>query len=364
MSLELIQVYPADLDTGIPTGIEIVLSFSSGVDLQTLKDNVVLYGPDQDKMGGPYTAMWIDKRDQSNKFLLKSPGFTGIVPLVITKTEYFDTDTGLAVEALFENRTEEIDSELGMRVFLKPDPEYNTLLAPNTNFTLHIAGDVEENNVIGVGRRSVYEIDTIVGDGNLYVSGPYLGPGFDTLHVKITKAGEVGEAKYKFWYQSEGEGSATLGKITSSRFRIARDNLKVRFSNGPFAVGDEWAVFVSNPTRMEQNYKVKFTTGDGSYTTAPSSPSTPASSTLPSSVMPGYGESLFVLEMLPPHTSYNNNIDKRIITIEFSEDLDPTTLEGIKLWSYSASGHYDSTRAPVELQKTMTVSGNVLTIRY
>ena len=72
-------IYPNDTATGIPVGATIQITFDQGVDLQSVKDCVVVYGPDFDQTSGPDSAIWIDGDTGSNPFFLNSPGFTGTV---------------------------------------------------------------------------------------------------------------------------------------------------------------------------------------------------------------------------------------------------------------------------------------------
>jgi hypothetical protein len=112
---------------------------------------------------------------------------------------------------------------------------------------------------------------------------------------------------------------------------------------------------------------VTFSTNDGSYTAAPASPSTPATSTPPSTVLPTLTDSgIEVLEMVPANGSYNVSVNNRKITIRFSEDVDPDTItdDSVKLWKYPVNGVYDETYSPLELQKTIVVDGDTITIRF
>lgn len=369
MPVVLTSTYPADGDVGLPIGLGIVLEFDQGIDIKTLTDSVIVYGPDFDTIAGPYTAQWVGQGDEKRPYFLKSPGFKGIFPIKLTEVIYFDKNTNDLFPNLdVVNKQQEIDDNLGVRVIFKPDPAYNAVFAKDTEYCVHVVGDPDELNQVGVSSRTVFSPVEIAntGDGAIHVRGPYTGATQDTLHIKITKAGSVQEAKFKYWYDSAGEPSAVLGKLTSGRFRHLVDGIELRFSGDDFEVGDEWSIAVEPILRMEDNIKFKFCTGDGSYIAAPESPSTPAPAVMPASVFPGLGNNLLVSEMLPKHTSYNNNIDKRIITIWFSEDLDATTItnDTVKLIKYPVNGSYQYSPDSEELQKTLEVDGNMLIIKY
>ena len=117
---------------------------------------------------------------------------------------------------------------------------------------------------------------------------------------------------------------------------------------------------------MTTSTSVTFDTNDGSYTTAPVSPSTPAVSQPPSSVLPGVSDALDIDYMIPANSSYNVDIENRIITVVFTEAIDPATVTdaAVTLFKYPAEGYYGSTFEPTELQKSLEVTGNTLTIRF
>ncbi len=142
--------------------------------------------------------------------------------------------------------------------------------------------------------------------------------------------------------------------------------MQIRFSGSSLQVGDSWTFSVSAIQRLATSTTITFTTNDGSYTSAPSSPSTPATSSPPSTVLPT-GQSTFeVEEMTPESGSYNVSIKNRKIVIRFSEDIDPDTItdDSITLWKYPVSGVYEDTYSPIELQKTIDVDGDTITIKF
>lgn len=98
---------------------------------------------------------------------------------------------------------------------LKITPKSGSL-APDVQYTLYLTGDPDTQDV-GVSSRTVFDLEAAVGNtgttGSLDVFGTWEGTVADTLHVKITTVGDIGTAKYKFWYNSLGELSATEGGL-------------------------------------------------------------------------------------------------------------------------------------------------------
>jgi len=360
-------VYPADEDTGVPVGATILLYFDVGVDLESVKKSIVLYGADYDLTSGPDIAMWIDKDTGNNPYFLRSPGFKGLVPLefelvYVDLTSQTETDPGTIT-----SQADEASANVGSLVRATPK---DGPLAGDLEYTLYVTGDPDSQDV-GVSSRTVFDVEPDAGNaadtGSLVVFGTWEGSADDTVVVEITTDGNIGTADYSWYYSSLGAGSAVEGRITNRRFRRLEDGLQIRFTGSGFVTGDTYTFNVSPVGRMAASFKVVFTTNDGSYTEAPDSPSTPAESEVPAFILPGSdSEVLEVTGMTPENGAYNVKVSNRTITIEFSDDLDATTIDddSVKLWKYPVDGSYGETYEPVQLQKTMSVSGNVLTITF
>ena len=366
---EIESTYPADGDTGIPVGVTIKIYFDTGVDEKTIKDSVALFGRDSDMTSGPDAAIWVDQDTGDNPFFLSSPGFKGLVPLKFSLAYYTLGTTTEVDPGVITSQADEISANVGHVAKITVDPKYNPTLAPDTELSLVVAGDPDNQN-IGVSSRTVFDIEEGIntGSGSLYIWGTWedTGAGEDELNIEVTVAGNIGTAEYKWWYTSAGEGSAVEDNITNRRFRTLSDGLQIRFSGSSLQVGDSWTFSVSAIQRLATSTTITFTTNDGSYTSAPSSPSTPATSSPPSTVLPT-GQSTFeVEEMTPESGSYNVSIKNRKIVIRFSEDIDPDTItdDSITLWKYPVSGVYEDTYSPIELQKTIDVDGDTITIKF
>lgn len=361
------SVYPADGDTGIPVGATLLIYFDRGVDLETVKNNIALYGSDFDQTSGPDQMIWLDQDTGDNPYFLSSPGFSGVVPLKVELAYYTLSTTTEVNPGIITSEADEVGATVGHVAKLTVDPDFSASLAADTRFTFHIMGNPDGLGV-GVSSRTIFDVEdvAVAGSGSIRTAGTYSGSFADTVHVKITQAGDIGVAKFKWWYASAGEGSAEIGRVTSSRFRKLQDGLQVRFTSSGFLLNDEWSFNVEPVEYMEASTKVVFTTNDGSYTAAPESPSTPATSSPASSILPTEATAFDVKFMDPAVGSYNISQDRREITITFTEDVDPATItdESIKLYKYPVSGVYQNTFSPVELEKTISVSGNVVTINF
>ena len=369
------RVYPADGDTGIPVGETLKVWFDIGVDPKSIKDSIVLFASDSDQTSGPDSALWIDKYTGNNPYFLTSPGFKGYVPLKfeIVYWDTTDTVTYAEVDPQPSGVTGELVEQtlnIGSLVKITVDPSFAATLAPDTSFTFCINGDPDGTDT-GVASRSVFDVSADggnTGSGDVVLYGPYVddGTGDDTFNVKITTGGNIGTAVYKWWWTSDGEGAATIDRVTNRRFRNVGKGVQIRFTGSNFAVNDLWTANVESLARMTTSTSVSFTTNDGSYTTAPPSPSTPATSSPPSTVLPSNVDPFDVESMDPLNASYNIDPDKRLITIVFSQDVDASTItdDSVKLWKYPVEGYYDSTFQPAELEKSLSVSGDTLTIRF
>ena len=355
---------PADASVGVPVGDTIMVYFDTGIDLESAKKSVVLYGADFDTTSGPDIAMWVDEDSGNNPFFLRSPGFQGPVDANY-ELVYADLTTKVenTTPGTITSQADESGANLGH--VLKITPKSGSL-APDVQYTLYLTGDPDTQDV-GVSSRTVFDLEAAVGNtgttGSLDVFGTWEGTVADTLHVKITTVGDIGTAKYKFWYNSLGELSATEGRVTNRRYRRLEDGLQLRFSGSGFVLDDEYTFNLEPIERMASSYKIAFTTNDGSYSASPTSPSTPAEASVPASVLPGVvstTSALTVTEMTPANGSYNNKNSTRTITIVFSDSVDAATVTDatVKVWKYPVDGYYDGTFEPVELEKTLCFWGH------
>ena len=369
-----LQTFPADNDTGIPIGESIEIVFDRGIDLLTAKNHVVLYGDDSDRTSGPDSSLWLDPETGNNPYFLRSPGFKGLVELT-ARVVYVDLATGPTYTEVDPGViTGEVDelaygaSGAGHKLILTPREPF----AADTLYTLHVLGDPDTVGA-GVSSRTIFDVVPDGGNagstGLMATNDSYTGTTSDTVVVEFTTGGNIGTAIYRWYYLSAGVGTAVLGVMTSRRFRRLFDGLQVNFSGTAFVSGDIYRFNVEPPERMVTSFQLSFTTNDGTYTAAPASPSTPATSTPAGSVIPpapGASSATFlsVVGMTPDDGSYYISTNTRQIVIEFSDVLDTGTITDstVNLFRYPVSGQYQLQPEIVELEKILTVSGNTLTI--
>lgn len=368
----VLQTYPADLDTGIPIGISLHVVFDRGIDLSTAKDHVVLYGPDFDLTSGPDSAQWIDQETGSNPFFLSSPGFTGLVGLEAT-VEYVDLTTGpnytVVTPGVLESEADEISANIGSKLILTP----TNPLAADTVYTLHLLGDPD---VVGAGisSRTVFDVVPDVGNsastGSVLSNTSYTGSVSDVVVIEITTGGDIGTVKYSWYFASAGVGSAVTEAVSSRRFRLLTNGLQLRFTGSGFVAGDIYRFAVEPSERLATNIQLSFTSNDGSYSTAPSSPSTPATSLPPASTIPAAPGSmpsseLYITDSDPADGSYYHSLSDRTFVVQFNDDLDAATLTDstVTIYRYPVSGLYNSQPQIEVLQKSLTVAGDQVTIQ-
>ena len=364
------RVYPADNDTGIPINAVLEIDFDRGVDEETVKRYVVLYGADFDQTSGPNSALWVDDRTGDNPYFLRSPGFTGIVDVDYSFIYLDSLGVEISNPELLDEAAETL-AGYAMRVKLIPKKP----LAPDVVYYLHIVGDPDSEDV-GISSRIVWS--TIPDPGNTSTTGfvyaygaeGYAG-GDDVLRIEITTSGEISAAKYSWQWTSEGVQAGQTGKLASRRYRYIDEEqgVQVRFGGSGFISGDIYDTTYESAERLATTTRVTFTTGDGTYTAAPESASTPASSSPPSSAIPSSTvaseDAFYVVAMTPGDRSYHVDIKTRQIIIEFSEDINAATItdDTVTLTVYPALGEREN-YSKRELSKKLTVDDNLLIIDF
>jgi len=355
---EIFTVFPNDGSEGVPLGASVEITFSQGVDLRLAKANVVVYGPDFDKTSGPDGSRWIDKNPK-NKNFLKSPGYSGAVECDY-EVIYVDQHGDLVEpQPVVESRAQEEQGMYSHRLLVKP----KELLAKDTEYTVYIVGDSEGGPSKGICKRTVFEpVPTVANpSANMIVYGTYKRALDDKVHVRFTKAGDVGEAKYKWWYESDGENNAVVDKLTSRRFRRLSDGIQVRFTGSNYSVGDSFAIDVAAPEYLENSYSFTFLAGSGSIISVPETAST--------SVIGGDGPAaspdalLQLLSVDPDDGSTHMPLSTRVITLEFSEKVDPDSIteDSLAVFAYPVSGRFGN-KEVAELVRKVTVDGSIVKI--
>lgn len=349
------SIYPSDASTGVPIGIDILITFDSEIDQERAKQNIIITGPDFDAIYGPDAVQWVDTEQGRNPFFLQSPGFKGD----LQGKFYFELlDSDNVVTSGLDYGTGSPNYKT--RVKFVPDKP----LAPSTTYTVYLIGDPDttDDTTRGIASRTVYstQLGANTGDGSVTFRGGYKGTIEDQIVVAITSAGNVRTAEYEWYYASVP--TIVYNGITSTKYRSLTDSgVEIKFSGSNFQVGDTFTVNVYPPEYMESSYKYTFTTGSGSISEIPSTTSTSVLGDLNA----GSEEEAFeIVSITPEHKETKVSINQRIIKIVFSADIDPTTItdKSVKLLAHPAVGYDESTSDIGRLNKFLYVSENVLYI--
>jgi hypothetical protein len=315
---EIESIYPSDSSTGIPVGIDILITFDTEIDPVRAKQNILIVGPDFDTTSGPDSVQWLDPTGARNPFFLQSPGYTGDLKFAI----YF--------ESLNSDDTVFSGSDYGSgapnyktRVKIKPAKP----LAPNTEYTVYVIGNPDPTDGVqrGISTRTIYSVQlgANTGTGEVFFRGGYTGTVGDQIVVEITEAGTQGTCEYSWWFAS----APTLvyeGRASRKYRSLIDTGVDIRFTGEDFAVGDTFSINVYPPTYMAASYTFSFTTGTGSIESLPSTTSTSVLGTPTTS--PTSTGTFEVSETTPSHRELKVSANQRVIKVVFSSDVDPTTI--------------------------------------
>lgn len=350
------SIYPSDSSTGIPVGIDILITFDSEIDPVRAKQNILIVGPDSDITSGPDSVQWLDAKGARNPFFLQSPGYTGDLKFAI----YFD--------ALNSDNTVFSGQDYGSgspnyktRVRIKPAKP----LAPNTQYTVYVIGNPTPEDGVqrGISTRTVYgvQLGANTGTGEVFFRGGYTGTASDQIVVEITEAGTPGAAEYNWWFAS----APTLvyeGRASRKYRSLVDTGVEVRFAGETLAVGDIFSINVEPPTYMAAAYTFSFTTGTGSIESLPSTTSTSVLGTpTTSSTDTGTFE---VEETTPSHRELKVSPNQRVIKVVFSADVDPTTINdrSVRVEAHPATGYDPNVTDIGRINKFILVQGDTIYI--
>lgn len=365
MAFELIgnnYSYPIANQTNVPVGEEIKLLFNREVDKKSIKDNVVIYGPDFDRTSGPDNALWVNEKSGENPFYLKSPSFNGFIDFDVEILKTADAEP-YAIQDPQVERIEKTAGDQFCYAILKP----KKALAENSEYKVFVIG--ENSNLIpevpaglqdylqerGLSERTVYSPYSLVNAVETYDQRVSVGGIFNedidrTLNIKITTAGNGSEAKYVWWYSDEAEpvpglpASKYRHNRCVSRWRSTDRGVYIKFNGGEFQLNDLIQIRVYAKSNLENSYHWSFTTSDNSIYEEPSLKSTspidiPAANQVAGNVM----QQLEVVSVEPYDGAVNLSLNTKKIIVTFNKNIDPATVtqETVKLMSYPVSGTFD-----------------------
>lgn len=356
----LVTVNPSDGATGVPLNNNITILFNTELDEWSIEHGgLILEGPDTDQVIYPgYEPTHLV--DGTEKNILESPGYRGIVP---GKFEFFRVDTSST------NQVSTLDTVgdgtlYRTKVIFKPSQP----LAPNTQYKLYIVGDDDttDTEFFGLRTRTVFDgldDNSNTGNGVITFSGTYLGSlSQDTLNIRIVTAGVPGVATFEAWRTSVPLD--LVGPfLTSSTESQILDGISAQFVSGEFQEGDVFTVKVKAPTVFTSTNTVSFTSGNGSLFAVPSSTAT--SVTGDPQLFSTTG--LAITKTTPADTASNVSATKtNQIVLEFNEDIDPSTVtqDSVMVTVEPVIDHpLLLTQVPTgPISNTITVSGNKIII--
>lgn len=370
MAFELIgsgSTYPATNEVNVPVGEQIKLLFNRYVDEKTIKDNVVVFGPDFDRTSGPDNAVWINNRSGENPFYLRSPGFNGFVD--------FDVEIKKANNAkpyaILEDQNFPLTKPEGDNycyAIITPKTQfavdttyYIFVLGQNTNFTNleelpeGVRGYLQDRSLSEKTIYPAYLTGEAQEDNRVVVKGFYTGNINRVLNIKIISEGSGSEARYIWWFDDEAEpvvgNAATRYRFNrcTGRWRGLDLGLQIRFTGGDFELDEVFQVNLYEQALLPESYYWSFTTGDGSVYTAPEVAS--ESPLEMGGIIPGVGEAgedvavdAFRVTSIEPYDgAVNLSLNTEKIIITFNKNINPATVtqDTVKLLSYPVSGTFD-----------------------
>jgi len=361
---KIISVFPSNESTSVPVGAKICITFDKSVDLESVRNNVVVYGEESEIMTGPNDTIWLNQSDIGESDFLKTAGFKGIVEYSIEGV-YVNPDTG---EELETSEITSFEAEEYLSAYYKVCLIPKKLLSEKNNYKVFAIGEVEDNLKKGITKRTLYDPDySLVNSstGFVHVYGGYDSNTDDKLFIEITKAGNIGTCEYSCWFEKSGKTSSDEGKVSSRRFRKIKKNLQVRFSGSSFEKGDVYSIEVYKPEFMEDSYQFSFKTSSDFIEEVPETMSTSPIGT--KIVLTSEEGGLSLLEMSPDDGSTNMLFQDKTITLTFDNDVDESTVddETVIVYTYPVSGFYsggNSQQEPKQLRKKLTVEDNKIII--
>lgn len=360
--------YPQNQSTNIPIGSSLYLVFDKEVDLESIKNSVILFGPDSDKTIMPDNALWINDKQGQNKDFLKSPGYKGFCEFDI-EVKYLDRQTLEVIDVV-----DDFDRTLYYcGVIITP----KITLATNIEYTFYVIGantqsldPIYQTNK-AVSLRTVYSpklVDSL--DSRIKIRGTYKGkePEGNNLNIQIVSSGNGNAAQYVYWFDDQNIDMSKVSRC-SGRWRSIDKGLVIKFDDTQYTEGEIITIKCYPIDLLQDSYIFTFTTGDGSIFIEPK-PDYRSTSPINTVVQVDPNDKLLsIVSITPYHGEVNVPIETNKIIVTFNKELDPSSItqEAIKLQSLPVSGFYDSgydKKREYKLYKILSVDGNKLIVEF
>lgn len=333
--------FPTNKSQSFPTEEKIKFEVEGIVDLKSAKENIILRGPNASKL----------RLDNST---------------IITETfsDYEILKTNIEIK-YYLNDVEVfalVDKSSADKSVITVEP-YNTL-EEKTEYILYVNGVNGSLNNTGLSEmKHSHVISNGAVDENIKVFGSPKVEADTFLNIKIVQGGIISKAKFVCWIDGENEPALTKSNLntTSGRWKSIGEGLSLKFVGGEYEVGDLFRVNLYTPIYLENTYKLIFSTGDDSLTTAPAIKST---SPLPLDVGEIGTQNLSdfrVIKITPNNGEINVSKNIKEIVVEFNKDIDASSVSrDLKILAQPVKGFYSGANKEIKIPRVVRVDGNKL----
>jgi hypothetical protein len=358
-------IHPADEQEGVIVGDQIFVLFDREIDENTLEQGgLFVTGPDTDTWSGPDQAMWL-RRDPNaltgpEGDVLQSPGFQGIVPGTFTFERIDLTVASSGVDTLDVTGA-------GTLYRTKAIFTPSTILAPDTEYTVHLIGDEDDTDSVMTGTRprTIFDPEhSGTGSDDITMQGTYLGDKVsDVVNMRIVTSGVKRTATFDWWLSSAPLD--VKGPVLTDKKVFLSDGVFVEFGDGVFRTSDEFTAVVKKQNPLEGSIFWTFKTGSGSVVDVPDDISTSVIGNIVP-VTTAVATTTFGLSTATPlDRATNLPVTTNQIVLEFNSDVDPATVtsETVRLVGEPVNGDEDLLTSR-EIYKDITVSGNKIIMDF
>jgi len=240
----------------------------------------------------------------------------------------------------------------------------NSPLEPNKTYSVLVGTGVLSKTI----DAPVAEVDN-TSTGSFTLSGPFTGDEDDSIDIEIVTAGTLGTAIFKYRYGSVGSWSANT---VTDRNIVLLEGVSIHFLSGNFVEADTWTVALTEGIPLDSIYKFSFVTGPETYTEVSVEPQ---SFDIKESEVGGLkridgvasvdSADFAVVSMTPENRDSNLPLSLSGVVITFNKNIDTDSLTEATIKAIMENLPMDeSLQQSVNLPITVTVSNNILTIKF
>jgi hypothetical protein len=353
------SIYPADGFLTFPVGATIQILLDRETDLESVKDSIMLFGPDFDLRIGADSAVHApDAGANPLDDYARSPGYGGEQAVEFTLTKVDEVGDAVDPQATYEEAEE-------LRHLITVTP--TNRLRENTEYQLFIAGaSGDEDNNAALSTRSVFDAkagDANLGSGNAKSSGVYRLDD-DQIVISVVEGGSAADMRFDWWLAS---APTTIYTVTSFHGKIElAAGVFVEFfgdSDTSFEVSDTFTIDLRAAEFLATTIKVTFSTAVDTVIAPPDTVSTSPIGIVPSEseAIPGTIEDDFAMLTSNPTTKSSNlRLETNQIVLTFNKTLDSTSVNlgtvSLKREAVTGTGY------PEDVPFSMIVSGDKIYI--